>query len=150
MQVDSQGLSIQKAVLKTTHGEITMGFYPKKAPKTVERITSLIKDKFYDGLVFHRVVPNFVVQGGDPQGTGIGGTGQKLPAEFNDMPHVKGAVAMARKGNDINSADSQFYIALGRLQHLDGQYTVFGQVTEGLEVVDKIRQGDKILSFSLQ
>ena len=137
-----------KAVLQTSHGPITIQFYPKKAPKTVSRITHLIQSKFYDGVTFHRVIPNFVVQGGDPTGTGSGGSGKTLPAEFNDIPHTKGAVAMARKSG-LDTADSQFYIALSRLKHLDGKYTVFGQVTEGLEVVDKIRKGDKIISFKI-
>ena len=150
MKVDSQGLSLAGAVLQTAHGAITIRFYPEKAPKTVARITSLIQSKFYDGLTFHRVVPDFVVQGGDPKGTGTGGSGQKLQAEFNDIPHIKGTVAMARRGDDIHSADSQFYIALKRLQDLDRQYTVFGQVTEGLEVVEQIQQGDKMISFTLQ
>ena len=148
MEVDAQGLSKVKAILKTVHGEITIKFYPQKAPITVARITELIQSKFYNGVTFHRVVPNFVVQGGDPSGTGSNGSGQTLPAEFNDIPHVKGAVAMARK-RDTNSADSQFYIALSRLKHLDGKYTVFGQVTEGLEVVDRIRKGDKMISFTI-
>ena len=149
MAVDDQGLSQLKAILQTTHGSFTIQFYPRKAPVTVARIISLIQAEFYNGITFHRVVPNFVVQGGDPDGTGIGGSGQTLPAEFNDIPHIKGTVAMARK-QEPNSADSQFYIALSRLENLDGQYTVFGQVTKGLEVVDKIRKGDKIISFRIQ
>ena len=149
METDKKGLTTQvKAVLKTSHGSLTIRFYPHKAPQTVSRITTLIKEKFYDGITFHRVVPNFVVQGGDPSGTGAGGSGQTIPAEFNDIPHVKGTVAMARKQTP-NSADSQFYIALSRLQHLDGQYTVFGHVTEGIDIIDKIRKGDKIISFIL-
>ena len=143
----SQDVSDQKqAVLQTVHGSISIRFYPEKAPKTVARITSLIKSKFYNGITFHRVIPSFVVQGGDPSGNGTGGSGKTIEAEFNDIPHVKGTVAMARKG-DPNSADSQFYIALSQLQHLDGKYTVFGQVTEGLDILDKIRKGDKIISF---
>ena len=149
MKVDEQGLSREEAVLRTAHGSLRIRFYPQKAPKTVLRITELIKSKFYDGLVFHRVVPNFVVQGGDPNGQGTGGSGQTLPAEFNDIPHVKGTVAMART-SDPDSADSQFYIALSRLKHLDGKYTVFAQVTEGLEVIDKIRKGDKMISFEIR
>ena len=148
MEVDEKGLSLAKATLTTAYGPLTIRFYPEKAPQTVARIAELIQNKFYDGLTFHRVVPNFVVQGGDPSGTGSGGSGQNLPAEFNDIPHIKGTVAMARK-QDPGSGDCQFYIALSRLEHLDGQYTVFGQVVEGLEVVDQIRQGDKIVSFTL-
>lgn len=147
--VDSSGLSKTKAILKTVHGNIVFKFYPTKAPNTVTRIMQLINSGFYDGLVFHRVVPNFVIQGGDPTATGTGGSGQRLKAEFNDIQHIKGAVAMAR-AQDKDSADSQFYIALTNLPHLDGNYTVFGQVVEGLEVLEKIQQGDKILSISLE
>lgn len=149
LEVNQNGLSKAKAILKTVHGTISFHFYPTKAPNTVTRIMHLIDEGFYDGLTFHRVVPNFVVQGGDPLGTGTGGSGQNLKAEFNDIQHVRGTVAMAR-AQDINSADSQFYIALSTLPHLDNQYTVFGQVVEGLELLDKITVGDKILSMSLE
>ncbi len=148
MSTDSDGLSSTTATIRTVHGDIVFKFYPNEAPNTVTRISQLISEGFYDGLTFHRVVPNFVVQGGDPQGTGTGGSGQKLKAEFNDIQHVRGTVAMAR-AQDINSADSQFYIALSTLPHLDGQYTVFGQVVEGLELLDKITVGDKMLSVIL-
>jgi cyclophilin family peptidyl-prolyl cis-trans isomerase len=149
MQVDSSGLSKTKAILKTVHGNIVFKFYPKKAPNTVTRISELIKQGFYDGLTFHRVVPNFVIQGGDPTATGTGGSGQKLKAEFNDIQHIKGTVAMAR-AQDKDSADSQFYVALTNLPHLDRNYTVFGQVIEGIEILEKVQQGDKMLSLSLE
>lgn len=149
LSVGPNGLSKAKVTLKTVHGSIVFSFYPKEAPNTVTRIMHLIEEGFYDGLTFHRVVPNFVVQGGDPQGTGTGGSGKKLKAEFNEIQHVRGTVAMARS-QDVNSADSQFYIALSTLPHLDGSYTVFGQVTEGLELLDKIAVGDKILSMTLE
>ena len=149
MTVDSSGLSKTKAILKTVHGNIVFKFYPKKAPNTVIRISDLIKQGFYDGLTFHRVVPNFVIQGGDPTATGTGGSGQKLKAEFNDIQHIKGSVAMAR-AQDKDSADSQFYIALTNLPHLDRNYTVFGQVIEGIEILEKVQQGDKMLSLSLE
>lgn len=148
LAVDERGLSKAFVTLKTAHGNIVFNFYPEKAPITVTRIMHLIQEGFYDGLTFHRVVPNFVIQGGDPQGTGRGGSGKNLPAEFNDIPHIRGSVAMAR-AQDINSADSQFYIALGTLPHLDGSYTVFGQVSEGLDILDKVVRGDKILSMTL-
>ena len=148
MNVDSNGLSKTSVVVKTIHGEIVFKFYPKKAPETVKRISELIKQKFYDGLIFHRVVPGFVVQGGDPEGTGRGGSGKNLKAEFSDVKHVLGTVAMARS-SDPDSADSQFYIALGTHPHLDKQYTVFGQVTSGIEKLGKITQGDKILSMTI-
>ncbi|MCO4792957.1 MAG: peptidylprolyl isomerase [Bacteriovoracaceae bacterium] len=149
MTVDSSGLSKSKAILKTVHGNIVFKFYPNKAPNTVTRISELIKSGFYDGISFHRVVPNFVIQGGDPTATGTGGSGQKLKAEFNDIQHIKGTVAMARSQSK-DSADSQFYIALTNLPHLDGSYTVFGQVVEGLEILEKVQQGDKMLSLSLE
>ncbi len=147
--IDEEGLSKNSAILRTIHGVIKIKFYPEKAPVTVKRITELIGQGFYDGIVFHRVIDNFVVQGGDPTGTGQGGSGKKLPAEFNDLKHEKGTVAMART-QDPNSADSQFYMCLSRLEHLDGKYTIFGQVVEGLDVLDKIKQGDKIVSFTLK
>ncbi len=148
LKTDDHNLSLKKAILKTIHGNITIKFYPKHAPHTVSRIMKLIQDGFYNGLKFHRVIPNFVVQTGDPTGTGTGGSGQKLKAEFNEIQHIKGTVAMARAQNP-DSADSQFYIALSTLPHLDRKYTVFGQVTDGLEVLDKISKGDQILNFSL-
>ena len=115
---------------------------------TVTRIMQLVKQGFYNGLSFHRVIPNFVIQTGDPSGTGTGGSGQKIKAEFNDIQHIKGTVAMARSSNP-DSADSQFYVALSALSHLDRKFTVFGQVTDGLEVLGKITKGDKIISVTL-
>jgi len=136
-------------VIETDHGTIEIEFYPTDAPKTVERISQLASEGFYDGLTFHRVVPSFVVQGGDPKGNGTGGSGRNIPAEFNSRPHVEGTVAMAR-ASDPNSADSQFYIALGRLESLDRNYTVFGQVVSGMDAVKKIRQGDKMKKVTLK
>lgn len=130
-------------VIETAHGEVTCELYPNEAPKTVARITELVKSGFYNGLTFHRVVPGFVVQGGDPLGNGTGGSGKNLVAEFNKHEHVEGTLAMARAA-DPNSADSQFYISLGRHPHLDGSYTVFGKVTSGMDAVKKIKQGDKM------
>ena len=127
------------AVLNTNAGSIHIEFYSNKAPKTVERITELIKSGFYEGIQFHRVIPNFVAQAGDPTGTGVGGSGKKINAEFNDSIHTKGTVAMARLG-DENSADSQFYIALSTLPHLDGKYTVFGKVVKGIELLDNVKK----------
>lgn len=149
LKADANGLSLAKATIKTVHGNIVFKFYPEKAPNTVNRIVELIKSGFYDGLTFHRVVPNFVIQGGDPTGTGTGGSGKKLKAEFNDIQHIRGTVAMAR-ASDPDSADSQFYIALTTLPHLDGSYTVFGQVVEGLELIDKVQKGDKMLSVVIE
>jgi cyclophilin family peptidyl-prolyl cis-trans isomerase len=149
LPVDANGLSKASIVLKTVHGNVEFKLYPKQAPNTITRIIELVNKGFYDGLVFHRVIPNFVVQTGDPTASGTGGSGKNLKAEFNTIQHIKGTVAMAR-ANDPDSADSQFYIALSTLPHLDQKYTVFGQVISDLSVLDKIRQGDKILSMSFQ
>ena len=129
-------------------GEIKFDFFPEDAPKTVENFVTLTKKGFYDGLTFHRVEPGFVVQGGDPQGNGMGGPGYKIKAEFNKQKHVRGAVAMARS-NDPDSAGSQFYIVLAPANFLDGKYTVFGIVTSGMDVVDKVRVGDKMKSVKI-
>ena len=129
-------------------GEIVIEFFPDDAPKTVENFVTLAKKGFYDGLTFHRVEPGFVVQGGDPKGDGTGGPGYKIKAEFNKQPHVRGVVAMARS-NDPDSAGSQFYITLAPANFLDGKYTVFGKVTSGMDVVDKIKKGDKMKSVKI-
>jgi cyclophilin family peptidyl-prolyl cis-trans isomerase len=112
-------------------------------------MVELINQGFYNGLAFHRVEPDFVIQGGDPLGSGMGGSGTKLKAEFNTRKHVEGTVAMAR-ARDPDSADSQFYISLGTHPHLDRNYTVFGQVIEGIDVARKIRVGDKMTSVVIQ
>jgi peptidyl-prolyl cis-trans isomerase B (cyclophilin B) len=138
-----------KARIKTIHGDVVIQFFPNSAPNTVKRISQLMDEGFYNGLIFHRVVPDFVVQGGDPTGTGTSGSGKKLMAEFNDLKHVEGSVAMARSA-DPNSADSQFYICLGEFPHLDRQYTVFGKVIEGMDVVKKIKQNDKMLKVTTE
>jgi cyclophilin family peptidyl-prolyl cis-trans isomerase len=148
LTVDVNGLSRISAVIQTNNGVIKFKFYSNDAPKTVKRIIELINQGFYNGLTFHRVVPGFVIQGGDPIGNGTGGSGKKLDAEFNDRRHIEGAVAMARAA-DPNSADSQFYISLGTHPHLDHQYTVFGQVVEGMDVAKKIKPGDKMLKITL-
>ncbi len=149
LETDQQGLSKLTAVILTARGKIKVKFYTQDAPKTVHRIVELIQNKFYDGLIFHRVVPGFVIQGGDPTGSGMGGSGVKLQAEFNSRKHVMGTLSMAR-ASDPNSADSQFYICLGTHPHLDGQYTVFGQVIEGQEVANQIQQGDRMTSVTLE
>jgi peptidyl-prolyl cis-trans isomerase B (cyclophilin B) len=129
-------------------GEIRLEFYPADAPKTVENFITLAKKGFYDGLTFHRVVPDFVVQGGCPQGTGTGGPGHTVKAEFNKQKHVRGTLAMARSQHP-DSAGSQFYICYGPTPHLDGSYTVFGRVVSGMEHVDRIRQGDRMKSVTI-
>ena len=129
-------------------GEIQLEFYPQDAPKTVENFVTLAKKGFYNGLNFHRVVPDFVVQGGCPKGNGTGGPGYNVKAEFNKQKHVRGTLAMARS-QDPDSAGSQFYICYGNTPHLDGQYTVFGKVVSGMELVDRIKQGDKMTSVTI-
>ena len=129
-------------------GEIAIEFFPEDAPKTVENFVTLTKKGFYDGVTFHRVEPNFVVQGGDPKGNGSGGPGYKIKAEFNKQKHVRGVLAMARS-TDPDSAGSQFYITLAPAHFLDGQYTVFGRVTAGMELADKIKVGDKMKSVKI-
>jgi cyclophilin family peptidyl-prolyl cis-trans isomerase len=148
LQTDIGGLSTTSATIKTVHGDIVFRFYTKAAPHTSARIMELIQNKFYDGLVFHRAIPNFIIQTGDPTGTGVGGSGTKLKAEFNELQHIKGTIAMAR-GTDINSADSQFYICLTTLSHLDGKNTIFGQVVDGLDVLPKLSKGDRVISITL-
>ena len=129
-------------------GEIRLEFYPADAPKTVENFVTLAKKGFYNGLTFHRVVPDFVVQGGCPKGNGTGGPGYQIKAEFNKQKHLRGTVAMARS-QDPDSAGCQFYICYGATPHLDGQYTVFGKVVTGMELVDRIKQGDRITSVAI-
>jgi peptidyl-prolyl cis-trans isomerase B (cyclophilin B) len=129
-------------------GEIRIEFFPAEAPKTVENFVTLAKKGFYDNLTFHRVVPGFVVQGGDPKGNGTGGPGYNIKAEFNKNKHVRGSVAMARS-SDPDSAGSQFYITYGPQPHLDGSYTVFGKVVAGMELVDQIRQGDRMKTVKI-
>ena len=129
-------------------GEIRLEFFPEDAPKTVENFVTLAKKGFYNGLNFHRVVPDFVVQGGCPKGNGTGGPGYNVKAEFNKQKHVRGTLAMARS-QDPDSAGSQFYICYGNTPHLDGQYTVFGKIVSGMELVDRIKQGDKMTSVTI-
>ena len=129
-------------------GVIALEFFPEDAPKTVENFVTLAKKGYYDGVTFHRVEPNFVVQGGDPKGDGTGGPGYTIKAEFNNQKHVRGSVAMARSQHP-DSAGSQFYICYGPTPHLDGQYTVFGRVTASMEHVDKIKQGDRMTTVAI-
>jgi len=123
--------------------------FPDSAPNTVANFIYLAKKGFYDGLTFHRVEPDFVIQGGDPNGNGTGGPGYHIKAEFNSRKHLEGTVAMARS-DDPDSAGSQFYICLAPQPSLDGKYTVFGQVIEGMDVVKKIKVGDKMLKVTVE
>ncbi len=135
----------EQGVIRTSLGEVVIEFFPDQAPDHVENWLGLARDGFYDGTAFHRVVPGFVIQGGDPlskdddpYNDGMGGPGWNVDEEFNDIPHERGIVSMARSGGNVNSAGSQFFICLDRLPYLDRQYTVFGRVVEGMEVVDAI------------
>ena len=140
----------QSAVITLDNGQaIRIEFFPEDAPKTVENFVTLAKKGFYNGLTFHRVVPDFVVQGGCPKGNGTGGPGYQIKAEFNKQKHVRGSVAMARSQHP-DSAGSQFYITYGATPHLDGNYTVFGQVVSGMEHVDRIKQGDKMKTVAIE
>ena len=125
------------ATIDTSEGKMVAKLFPDKAPQTVNSFVFLAKEGFYDGLTFHRVIKNFMIQGGDPAGNGTGGPGYKLKAEFNDTKHVPGVLSMART-NDPDSAGSQFFIMHGTAPNLDNKYTAFGKVTEGMDVVDKI------------
>jgi peptidylprolyl isomerase len=125
-------------------GDVVIKLRPDLAPGHVERIAGLARDGFYDGVVFHRVIPGFMAQGGDPTGTGMGGSDlPDLKAEFNDQPHVRGTCSMARAGNP-NSANSQFFICFDDARFLDGQYTVWGEVESGMEHVDALPKGEPV------
>jgi peptidylprolyl isomerase len=145
-------------IMELAHGRVTIEMRPDLAPKHVARIKELVRQGFYDGTPFHRVIEGFMAQGGDPTGTGTGGSGEKLPAEFSKEKHVRGTVSMAR-AQDPNSADSQFFIVFQDAPWLDSQYTVWGKVTDGMEAIDKIKRGagqngmvkdpDKIVSLKV-
>ncbi len=141
-------------IMETTQGDVVIALRPDLAPKHVERIKTLAREGFYDGIVFHRVIDGFMAQTGDPTGTGRGGSGKKLKAEFSREPHTRGTVSMAR-AQDPDSGDSQFFICFDDARFLDNQYTVWGAVTEGMENIDKIKRGepvnnpDKIVSLKV-
>ncbi len=138
-----------QARLTTNKGEIVFTFYPDDAPQHCAAFIKLSEAGFYDGLKFHRVEPGFVVQGGDPDGNGTGGPGYHLKAEFNERPHVRGTVAMARAANP-DSAGSQFYICLDDARFLDRQYTVFGQMVDGFDTLDAIKVGDTMQKVTIE
>ena len=142
-------------VIELKDGNVVIELMPEKAPKHVERIKTLAREGFYDGIVFHRVIPGFMAQTGDPTGTGTSGSKlPDLPAEFNDGSFVRGTLGMARSSAP-NSANSQFFITFGDTPHLNGQYTIFGQVVEGMDHVDSIAKGeppanpDKMISMKV-
>ena len=142
---DKVAAKAPKATIKTKFGEMEVVLFPDKAPKHVENFVTLAKSGFYNGTIFHRVIPGFMIQGGDPntkdskkpETYGMGGPGHHVNAEFNDIPHRRGILSMART-NDPNSAGSQFFIVVKDSNFLDGQYTVFGEVVKGMEVADHI------------
>jgi peptidyl-prolyl cis-trans isomerase B (cyclophilin B) len=132
---------MSNATLHTNHGAIEVELFDDDAPKTVENFTKLARDGFYDGVTFHRVIPDFMIQGGDPTGTGMGGPGYTFEDEFNERKVVRGALAMANAGPNTNG--SQFFVVTAEATPwLDGKHTVFGQVTQGMDVVDKISSVD--------
>jgi peptidyl-prolyl cis-trans isomerase B (cyclophilin B) len=143
--------TMSKAIIKTEKGDMTVEFYDQDAPGTVANFLKLAKEGFYDGVTFHRVIPNFVVQGGDPTGTGAGGPGYKIKCELSggNQYHDRGVLSMAHAGRDTGG--SQFFICHSRenTAHLDRNHTCFGKVVENVDVVDDIRQGDKILGIDI-
>jgi peptidylprolyl isomerase len=145
----------ERLILKTTKGDAVIELRPDLAPNHVARIKELAAKGFYDGIVFHRVIDGFMAQTGDPTGTGMGGSGKKLKAEFSREPHTRGVCSMAR-ANDPDSADSQFFIVFDDARFLDNKYTVWGKVVSGMENIDKIKRGepvkdpDKIVSLKLE
>lgn len=128
-------------IMELSYGNVVIETRPDLAPKHVTRIKQLVRDGFYDGIVFHRVIDGFMAQTGCPDGRGTGGSGQKIEAEFSQQPHVRGIVSMARS-SDPNSGDSQFFICFDDATFLNGQYTVWGNVVEGMEHVDRIKKGE--------
>jgi peptidyl-prolyl cis-trans isomerase B (cyclophilin B) len=136
------------ATLETNKGNLVLELYAKDVPTTVNSFVFLIKEGFYDDTVFHRVIAGFVVQGGDPTGTGRGGPGYAIPDEITKHIHVTGTLSMANSGPDTNG--SQFFICLAPQNHLNGHYSVFGQLTEGTDVLQKIVQGDKLIRATVK
>lgn len=141
---------MKKAIIETEKGTMSVELFEKDAPETVANFEKLINEGFYDGLNFHRVIPDFVIQGGCPHGAGTGGPGYNIKCEVDNNPkkHLRGSLSMAHAGRDTGG--SQFFVCHSPQPHLDGKHTVFGQVIEGLETVDKIQQGDKIISMKIE
>ncbi len=141
---------VLRVIIEMDRGKLTLELFPEVAPKTVAQFLNLVQKGFYNGLTFHRVAPRFLIEGGDPSGDGTGGSGRTIPAEFNGKKHVAGTVGMAHTRDNPDSADSQFYICLEPQPFLDGKYTVFGQVVEGLDVLPKIQEGDVMRKVTLK
>ena len=148
MQIDPE--KSYRAVVETDKGNIELQLYPQHAPKTVNNFVFLAKEGFYDGVSFHRVISNFMIQGGDPAGTGRGGPGYQFEDEVkgNPLRHETGVISMANAGPNTNG--SQFFITHSPQPHLDGHHTVFGKVIEGQAVVDAIRQGDRMVTIKVE
>ena len=140
---------MKKAVIDTEKGNIVVELFEKDAPGTVANFEKLIKQGFYDGLNFHRVIPDFMIQGGCPHGTGTGGPGYKIKCEVENNPnkHLRGSLSMAHAGRDTGG--SQFFICHSPQPHLDGGHTVFGRAVEGVDIIDNIKQGDKIIKMTI-
>ena len=134
--------------MNTNYGDMVLQLFPVEAPQTVNSFVFLIRNKFYDDTIFHRVVPNFVVQGGDPTGTGQGNPGYQIPDEISSRKHIAGTLSMANAGPNTNG--SQFFICYGSQPSLDGHYSVFGQLTQGTDVLNKIKQGDKLIKVTIE
>ena len=147
MQIDVK--KSYTATIETTRGEIVIELYPQYAPKTVNNFVFLARNGFYNDVTFHRVIPNFMIQGGDPTGTGRGGPGYRFADEFtgNPLKHETGVLSMANAGPGTNG--SQFFITHSPQPHLDGRHTVFGKVIEGQDVVDSVKQGDEMISVTI-
>ena len=147
MQIDPE--KSYKVTMETTRGTIEIDLFPEYAPKTVNNFVFLAGEGFYDGVTFHRVISNFMIQGGDPTGSGRGGPGYRFEDEFDGNPlrHETGVLSMANAGPNTNG--SQFFITHGPQPHLDNRHTVFGKVTKGQDVVDSIRQGDKMTKVTV-
>jgi peptidyl-prolyl cis-trans isomerase B (cyclophilin B) len=147
MQIDTNKTYLVK--METTKGLIELELYPEYAPKTVNNFVFLVREGYYDGVKFHRVINNFVIQGGDPTGTGAGGPGYKFEDELRDNPlkHEKNVISMANAGPNTNG--SQFFITHSPQPHLDGKHTVFGKVVKGADIVDLIQQGDEMVKVEV-
>ncbi|MSN97043.1 peptidylprolyl isomerase [Campylobacter sp. FMV-PI01] len=148
-EINDEVMNSKFAIIETEKGEMKLELYPDEAPQTVANFIHLANDGFYDGLNFHRVIPNFVIQGGCPYGTGTGGPGHRIKCECDNQTkkHERGSLSMAHAGRDTGG--SQFFICHSPQPHLNGVHTVFGKVIEGLDVVDSIRAGDKINSIKI-
>ncbi len=148
MQIDTD--KHYKATISTNRGDIVVEFYPEYAPVTVNNFVALARDGYYDGIIFHRVIPNFMIQGGDPTGTGRGGPGYQFQDEFdgNPLKHEAKVISMANAGPRTNG--SQFFITHSPQPHLNGRHTVFGKVIEGADVVDMIRQNDTMQTVTIE